>query len=279
MKTTSRTIKTIAMAASILGLSASPAAQAWEVSTTLNDFGNSFQVSSWSGSGWTWTSLQEGTSTTFGASGGIPIDFVFQTWDGNAWPTSYFYNEFNEPSGTASAWASWDHDDAENEFARNVEATVYDASSSLSNGEAMGAMFAYDFQFSLDPGTDATISYADGDAYAYLESYFGESGVAFAGLSLYSTDVDVDDFGGANDAYFSNAMYLSATPGGKVTQGYLSGMDYTFSNMTDESLTYNLRLEGTALVFTQAVPEPETYAMLLAGLGLVGFAVRRRRGA
>ncbi|MYM26426.1 PEPxxWA-CTERM sorting domain-containing protein [Duganella sp. FT135W] len=26
-----------------------------------------------------------------------------------------------------------------------------------------------------------------------------------------------------------------------------------------------------------AVPEPETYAMLLAGLGLVGFAARRRR--
>ncbi|MHB1098552.1 MAG: PEPxxWA-CTERM sorting domain-containing protein, partial [Burkholderiales bacterium] len=27
------------------------------------------------------------------------------------------------------------------------------------------------------------------------------------------------------------------------------------------------------------VPEPETYAMLLVGLGLVGFAVRRRVGA
>ena len=25
------------------------------------------------------------------------------------------------------------------------------------------------------------------------------------------------------------------------------------------------------------VPEPETYAMLLAGLGLVGFAIRRRK--
>ncbi|NGZ85954.1 PEP-CTERM sorting domain-containing protein [Duganella sp. SAP-35] len=28
-----------------------------------------------------------------------------------------------------------------------------------------------------------------------------------------------------------------------------------------------------------AVPEPETYAMLMAGLGLVGFAVRRRKAA
>lgn len=35
-----------------------------------------------------------------------------------------------------------------------------------------------------------------------------------------------------------------------------------------------------ALAFTiSAVPEPETYAMLLAGLGLVGFAVRRQGAA
>ena len=33
------------------------------------------------------------------------------------------------------------------------------------------------------------------------------------------------------------------------------------------------------IVFVSDVPEPETYAMLLAGLGLVGFVVRRRETA
>ncbi len=31
------------------------------------------------------------------------------------------------------------------------------------------------------------------------------------------------------------------------------------------------------LGITTAVPEPETYAMMLAGLGLLGFAARRRK--
>lgn len=35
---------------------------------------------------------------------------------------------------------------------------------------------------------------------------------------------------------------------------------------------------GDTLSITVAVPEPETYAMLLAGLGIVAVAARRRRG-
>lgn len=44
---------------------------------------------------------------------------------------------------------------------------------------------------------------------------------------------------------------------------------------TDDSL--GTSLDNVSL--TTAVPEPETYAMMLAGLGLVGFAARRRKAA
>lgn len=277
MKSMSRSTKIIALAASILGLSASPAAQAWDVSTTVNSF-SSLYVSSWSGD-WTWTTSQEGVNTSFGATGSLPNNFTYQSWDGNAWPETYFRRELNEPGGSAIAVAYWTHNDAAVEVADSAEAYVYDPESSLRNGQAMGAKFAYDFKFTLNPFSNATISYADDDAYVYLNSEPGERGVAFAGLTLYSTDVDINEFGGANQAYFSKISALTATPGGNLVEGYLTGMDYTFSNMTGESRTYNLRLEGASFVFTQAVPEPQTYAMLLAGLGLLGLAVRRRQVA
>ncbi len=36
-------------------------------------------------------------------------------------------------------------------------------------------------------------------------------------------------------------------------------------------------LDNVNAQFTTAVPEPETYALMLAGLGLLGFVTRRRR--
>jgi hypothetical protein len=43
------------------------------------------------------------------------------------------------------------------------------------------------------------------------------------------------------------------------------------------SATGGTSIQHTVAILTTPVPEPETYAMMLAGLGIMGFMVRRRR--
>jgi hypothetical protein len=66
---------------------------------------------------------------------------------------------------------------------------------------------------------------------------------------------------------------------GADTYAYRMGWSHIITTTEDPSggyVGFNARwmLEGT---MTTAVPEPETYAMMVAGLGLVGAAARRRR--
>lgn len=57
----------------------------------------------------------------------------------------------------------------------------------------------------------------------------------------------------------------------------LPGNNINFASF-EQSLTARRDIvSGSAVVATAAVPEPETYALMLAGLGLVGFITHRRK--
>lgn len=97
----------------------------------------------------------------------------------------------------------------------------------------------------------------------------------------WSSDSAVASFDGyANNFIFSAAgqnstirRYFAFIPlGGRFIADDVEYDDQIFTQdgATDGSLQARWHLQ-------YAVPEPETYAMLLAGLGLVGFIARRKR--
>ena len=93
-------------------------------------------------------------------------------------------------------------------------------------------------------------TYTQASAVAIPEAAFADG--AFLGLSFTVKSADMG---------FS---LIPAVPG--VADAYF-GYDSSAGNSGFGSVTYTL----------VPVPEPETYAMLLAGLGLVGWAARRNR--
>jgi hypothetical protein len=127
------------------------------------------------------------------------------------------------------------------------------------------------------------------------------------GSSLYSISASLDTTVFAGISSFTESLYSGgfAGPFSKVGTNPLSGSSIasttsnlpnvlTFSNLA--AGTYTLQFSGTlakaqkilgitiptvgayaSLISVTAVPEPESYAMLIAGLGLIGAAVKRRK--
>jgi hypothetical protein len=57
-------------------------------------------------------------------------------------------------------------------------------------------------------------------------------------------------------------LYAPGVSGNALSAGIFDGSQFSFAQFT-----------------ATPVPEPETYAMMVAGLGLLGFAARRRKQA
>ena len=104
---------------------------------------------------------------------------------------------------------------------------------------------------------------------------------SFTGLTAGSYDIS-GNISGTNLAFSSvklNSGDWTLVPGTNNRFGIVSLTAETPLTVTVLFTTTGDAIYSGNMIATAAVPEPETYAMLLAGLGLMGSIVRRRNKA
>jgi hypothetical protein len=165
--------------------------------------------------------------------------------------------------------------------------TVFAAAALLSLGVSTSA-----FADVIDAGT---LPVAPAPAWTDIITHSGD-GVAFT---------DTLNFSIAASQLTSSANSLSLSLGGDATStisglsytlwdaanheigGVYTGNNTTYTNLLTSPGSYHFLISGTVVgsiggyavsLQTSAVPEPETYGMMLGGLALVG-AIARRKGA
>lgn len=130
--------------------------------------------------------------------------------------------------------------------------------------------------------------------YAYLGSDATTPSTFLAAITngSFDTDGSLANTGltAGTNALRLNANATSATPDYAEYTGARSGetsfggyktklMDLDNWTVDTSNGSYAATVPNTTAFSITPVPEPETYAMMLAGLGLVGWVARRRKGA
>ena len=119
-----------------------------------------------------------------------------------------------------------------------------------------------------------------------LDGRFDQVMVQFANptqLSSFSFDLDKSSYGNlqatnvvfldnnGNTVFTSNSFFQPTTT--NFSQSFASGLTVSSVLLTSGKLYDNMSIT------VAAVPEPDTYAMMLMGMGLIGFMVRRRKNS
>ena len=161
-----------------------------------------------------------------------------------------------------------------------------------------------DVQFFLDPNElNAGALPATNTFVHYID--FVYTGAALTGLSFvynagaeieqfsYKTDQNMDSGNKAQHQHVEVDFFTKNTDGGKrfdfTETSTWTIKDVSLTNFTTTFATNNSKpspiygeislgsFKGASSNWVSAVPEPETYGMMLVGLALVGFAARRRK--
>lgn len=200
------------------------------------------------------------------AHAGVAITEVAPWSSGDA-PFGADWFELTNTGSSALDITGWKMDDNSNTFAKAV---------ALNNVTSIAAGQSVVFVEGNAGTADALIAtwFGAGVPAGFAIGYYSGSGV---GLSTSGDAVNIYDAGGTLQANvffgastagltFDNAAGLS----GGISQLSAVGVNGAFVAANDIS---EIGSPGTVA----AVPEPETYALMLAGLGLVGVFARKRQ--
>jgi hypothetical protein len=142
--------------------------------------------------------------------------------------------------------------------------------------DAVGSHAFYFVDDFANPAETLTqqVSVTSGTIYNFgFDAYLPQNGLNNAGNAAFSATVGGDTF-----ANFT--VTAGQTPGwvhysASAVANATASTDFTFSFMTNLFPSKDVVIDR--VYFAAAVPEPGTYALMLAGLGAIGFIARRRK--
>jgi fibro-slime domain-containing protein len=189
------------------------------------------------------------TPIAFGAPGFITSAASFAEWYGPAAPSTSYSITLNETAPGSGIYS----------FSSGAFFPI--------DGQLLGNFGSHNYHFTYQ--IHATFGYTPGAGQVF--SFSGDDDVwVFFDKKL---GIDLGGVHGSAGATINMDTFFGP---GKAAGNYDFDFFYAERHTTESNFTISTSLE---LVSTPPVPEPETYALMIAGLGMVGFMARRRRKA